>query len=113
MTFGRRVSDMQAVSAKETYAASSTSGPSRWTARRSRAARGTVVPDGEFGLARKVKLARGSGQGSGSCQSAVNGTASKRAPCNSANVRYRLQLGVGEAIRPPSETKARVKMVRM
>ena len=55
MTFLRWVSDKAVVQAKSTYASSITSGPPTSSANRSNSGSGTSVPDGELGLARKVR----------------------------------------------------------
>ena len=48
------------------------------------------VPAAAVNPRRVRQFASGIGQGSGSVQSAVNGTVAKRAPCSAASVRYRI-----------------------
>src|SRR6266478_3921576 len=88
ITLSRRNGGDRYVSAKATYASSSTRGPLTSSTKRSSAAGAINVPDGELGLGKKVRFAPRTGQGEGSCQSGVNGTDWKRAPCNSARVLY-------------------------
>ena len=72
--------------AKSTYASSTTSTPATSRASASTSASGTSVPEGEFGLQRKVTRARARPSAGGSPKSSPNGTWTAWPPCTATSV---------------------------
>src|SRR5213080_4015653 len=86
-TFASRPTNPSACSrAKSTYASSTTRRPGSARASVSTSASGTSVPEGEFGLQRKVTRARAAASAGGSEKSSGKGTRTASPPCTATSV---------------------------